>query len=74
MLNRLKTANRQLNRDKCKMGFPEFIFFGHKLDVARIHASRNKARAAVEELPPNSKQSLQAFLGILSFNDRFMKR
>lgn len=70
----LKTANLRLSWAKCKFTIPEVNFLGHKVGAAEIHTTRDKIHAIVEASPLTSKQSLRAFLGLLSFCHRFLEQ
>lgn len=74
VLNRLKTANLRMSRMKSKFGVPEVSFPGLMVDAAGIHATRDTVLAIVEVPTPTSKQSFQAFLGRLSFYNRFLEQ
>lgn len=73
-LDSLKTTNLRLNLEKYKFRFSVVSFLGHRVDAAGIHTTWDNVRAVVEAPPPNSKQSLQAFLGLLAFYNRFLKQ
>lgn len=58
---------------KCRFGLPEVIYLGHRIDVKGISATDEKIKA-IKELPePTSKATLQSFLGMISFYDRFLE-
>lgn len=68
VLHRLKTANPQLNVDKCTLEVTESLE-GHKMDAAGINTTRDKVRAIMKTAPPTSRQNSQAFLELLAFYD-----
>ncbi|XP_077534700.1 uncharacterized protein LOC144146636 [Haemaphysalis longicornis] len=74
VLERLAQANLRLCKSKCQFGVVEVKFLGHKIDAAGIHTSDDKVEAIVKAPAPKSKQTLQSFLGMLAFYDRFLER
>lgn len=74
VLGHLKTANLQLSLTTRKFSILEVDFLGHRLDAAGIHMTRDKVHAIAEAPSLTSKQRLQAFLGFLSFYDRFLEQ
>lgn len=74
VLERLAQANLRLCKSKCQFGVAEVKFLGHKIDAAGIHTSDDKVEAIVKAPAPTSKQTLQSFLGMLAFYDRFLER
>ncbi|XP_077564530.1 uncharacterized protein LOC144179991 [Haemaphysalis longicornis] len=74
VLERLAKANLRLCKSKCQFGVAEVKFLGHKIDAAGIHTSDDKVEAIVKAPAPTSKQTLQSFLGMLAFYDRFLER
>lgn len=69
----LKDDNLRFSRRQRKFGVPEVSFLGHRVDVAGIHRTMVKVRTIVEALSTTSMQSLQAFLVLILFYDRFLQ-
>nr|XP_054932255.1 uncharacterized protein K02A2.6-like [Dermacentor andersoni] len=74
VFQRLAQANLRLCKSKCQFGVAEVKFLGHRIDAAGIHTSEEKVEAIVKAPAPTSKQTLQSFLGMLAFYDRFLER
>nr|XP_054932847.1 uncharacterized protein K02A2.6-like [Dermacentor andersoni] len=73
ILQRLAEANLRLCKSKCQFRVAEVKFLGYKIDAAGIHTSEEKVDAIVKAPAPTSKQTLQSFLGMLAFYDRFLE-
>lgn len=73
VLQRLAKVNLRLNKVKCRFAVPEVHFLGHRIDAKGIHTTDDKVKAIVEAPAPTSKQTLQSFLGMLAFYDRFLE-
>ena len=68
----LSSAGLVVQRPKCVFGVPEITFLGHSVSSKGIKPLQERV-AAVDEYPvPQSKQSLQTFLGMINFYHRFM--
>lgn len=73
VLARLEEIGLRVNKKKCTLGVPEVTFLGFKINAAGIHPTDEKLRA-IRELPePTSKATLQSFLGMIAFYDRFLE-
>lgn len=73
VLSRLENIGLRANRKKCFFGVPEVTFLGFKINSAGIHPTDDKLKA-IRDLPePTSKTTLQSFLGMLAFYDRFLE-
>ncbi|KAB0801764.1 hypothetical protein PPYR_03950 [Photinus pyralis] len=73
VLRRFAADGLRLKEDKCVFNVREIEFLGHRIDSHGIHPSEKKVRAIKEAPEPESKEQLQAFLGILSFYSGFLK-
>ena len=68
----LSDAGMVVQRPKCVFGVSEITFLGHHVSSAGIKPLPDRV-AAVRDFPvPDSKKSLQTFLGMINFYHRFM--
>lgn len=73
VLARLQAQGLRAKMSKCRFGLPEVVYLGHRIDAKGISATDEKIKA-IKELPePTSKATLQSFLGMISFYDRFLE-
>ncbi|XP_037505852.1 uncharacterized protein K02A2.6-like [Rhipicephalus sanguineus] len=73
VLTRLSDKGLRLKREKCRFGISSVKFLGHKIDAQGVHTTEEKVKAILEAPKPTDKTSLQAFLGLLAFYDRFLE-
>lgn len=68
-----ETVTLRFNRKNFEFEVTEVSLLCYKMNAAGIHTTRNMIRTIAEAYPPSSKQSLQAFLCLLSFYGRFLE-
>lgn len=73
VLSRLSEKGLRLKQEKCRFGISSVEFLGHKIDAQGVHTTEEKVKAILEAPKPTDKTSLQAFLGLLAFYDRFLE-
>ena len=61
-----------INRQKCVFGVREMDFLGHRVTSAGIWPLEDKVRAVQQFQTPQSVKSLQRFLGMVNFYQRFL--
>lgn len=72
-LQSIQDAGLKLKKSKCTFAVPEVTFLGFMLNQHGVKPSEDKIRAMSEAPEPTNKQQLQAFLGLITFYDRFFK-
>jgi hypothetical protein len=72
VLQRLKENGLVLNLDKCEFAKEEIDFLGHRVTAAGVTPLVSHVKAVQEFPPPEDKQSLQRFLGLVNFYRRFL--
>ncbi|XP_064482878.1 uncharacterized protein LOC135395716 [Ornithodoros turicata] len=73
VLRRLARAGLRARKDKCLFGVSSVEFLGYRVDANGIHPADSKVTAIHDAPRLNSKQELQAFLGLLNFYNSFLK-
>lgn len=73
VLDRLASANLRLGIENCCFAVPEVKFLGHLINAQGINSTDDKVRAITEAPALTNKQELQSFLGLITFNDRFLE-
>lgn len=72
VLTRLAQAGLRLKRCKCRFAVERVEYLGHTIDAAGIHPTDEKLKAIKEMPEPTCRTTLQSFLGLLAFYDRFL--
>ncbi|CAJ1049307.1 uncharacterized protein K02A2.6-like [Xyrichtys novacula] len=72
LLQRAKENNLKLNRDKCKIRTTEIKYIGHKLSASGLKPDEEKVRAVTELPPPQDKQELMRFNGMIQYLAKFI--
>ena len=71
VLQRCKEVNLKLNKEKCHFRCTSIPFFGEGLSRRGVQPDPQKIKALMDMPPPNNKNELQAFLGIIYFLGKF---
>ena len=71
VLQRLKTANVTLNREKCEFSKPHITFLGHYIDKDGICQDPEKTDAITKMKSPTSVPELRRFLGMANQLGKF---
>ena len=71
VLQRLKTANDTLNREKCEFSKPHITFLGHYIDKDGIRQDPEKTDAITKMKSPTSVPELRRFLGMANQLGKF---
>ncbi|VDI69620.1 Hypothetical predicted protein [Mytilus galloprovincialis] len=72
VLERIRTANLKLRRDKCEMGISEVTYFGHRYTREGLKIDDNKVKAITEMKSPTTKKELERFLGMVTYIAKFV--
>ncbi|XDV38013.1 hypothetical protein PO909_007505 [Leuciscus waleckii] len=72
LLEKLRSINLKLNRNKCKIGLSEISYIGHILSKDGLKPDNEKVRAILEMPEPQDKSALQRFLGMLQYLEKFI--
>ena len=74
VLEALKMANLQVNKDKSKFCIPEVKYLGYVVDSNGVHTDPDKIRPIVEYPAPTNLRQLRRFLGMMGWYARFIPR
>ena len=72
VLERAREYNLKLNRNKCKIRTTEIKYIGHVLSTDGLKADDEKLRAVVQLPPPQDKQELMRFMGMIQYLAKFI--
>jgi hypothetical protein len=72
VLERLHDNGLVLNIEKCEFGKSEIEFLGHRVSAAGVEPLASHVEAIRDFQPPEDKQGLQIFLGLVNFYRRFL--
>lgn len=73
VLRRLDTTGVQVCKEKCCFALDKVLFPGHKIDVTGMHPTQDEVKSIMNAPELTDKVTLQVFLGLLAFHDRFLK-
>lgn len=71
-LSKIRTAGLTVKPPKCRMGFSECDFLGHKVGRGRVKPGSIKVKAIQNFKQPVKKKDVRAFLGLTSYYRRFV--
>ena len=71
-LARLEKHGLTLRREKCKLGVPEVLWFGHIYDKDRMSVDPEKVRIIKDWPRPKDKAGVKSFLQTVQFCKVFM--
>ncbi|KAA0714109.1 Retrovirus-related Pol polyprotein from transposon opus [Triplophysa tibetana] len=72
LLQRAREYNLKLNKKKCQIRTSQIKYIGHVLTAEGLKPDEEKVRAVVQLPPPEDKQALQRFLGMLQYLAKFI--
>ena len=72
LLQRARDKNLKFNRQKLRLCLPEVTYMGHRLTKEGLSPDTSKVRAIQEMPQPDSKKSVERFLGCLQYLARFL--
>ncbi|KMQ89606.1 retrotransposon ty3-gypsy subclass, partial [Lasius niger] len=73
ILERLKRVGFRLNRDKCEFFKTEIRFLGHTFNQIKAEMNEDTKLAIQNFERPRNKKAIQAFLGLVNWDRRFVK-
>lgn len=72
VLRRLAKAGLRAKKPKCQFMKPEVVFLGHLINREGIHPVPSKVKAIQEAPRPRNVTELKSYLGLLTYNNKFM--
>ena len=72
VLSRFEEAGLQLKRNKCSFMVDSVTYLGHRIDTHGLHPLQEKVEAIHQAPPPKNVSELKAFLGLLTYYNRFL--
>ena len=72
VLERAREKNLKLNKEKSQIALDEISYIGHILSKEGLKPDPKKVQAITEMKPPQSKEELQWFLGIVTYLAKFI--
>lgn len=72
VLERAKEYNLKLNKNKCFTRTKEIKYIGHTLSASGLRPDEEKVRAVIELPPPQNKQELLRFMGMIQYLSKFI--
>ena len=72
VLTTLQEYGLRVKRSKCQFLKSQLEFLGHSIAPERIKPTKNRVKSVLEAPPPTTKHELQSFLGMLTYNARFV--
>lgn len=73
VLTRLRKYNFILKPSKCIFAVEEVDFLGYKLSRGTIRPQDSKIKSVQEAIAPKTKRDLRSFIGLISFNRRWIQ-
>ncbi|KMQ90342.1 s68306 pol retrotransposon woot [Lasius niger] len=73
IFDRLKRCGYRLNRDKCELLRTEIRFLGHTFDEIKVEMNAETKSAIQNFAKPRNKKAIQAFLGLVNWDRRFIR-
>lgn len=72
LLDRIRSINLKLNKEKCKFRTTEVTYVGHVLTADGLKPDQEKVRAVQNMPEPEDKAGLMRFLGMLQYLAKFV--
>lgn len=72
LLQRAREYNFKLSKKKCQIRTSQIKYVGRVLTAEGLKPDEEKVRAVVQLPPPEDKQALQIFLGMLQYLSKFI--
>ena len=72
VLTRLHKFGLRLNASKCKFFQTSVEYLGHLVTPSGISPTQERVKGITEAPPPKNKSELKSFLGMITFNARFL--
>ena len=72
VLQRIREYGLRLKKSKCQFFTKELEFLGHIISPEGVKPTKSHVTSILEAPTPTNKQELQSFLGILTYNAKFL--
>lgn len=72
LLDRIRSINLKLNKNKCKIGMIEILYIGHILSAEGLKPDQGQVRAIVDMPQPHDKATLMRFMGMVQYLSKFI--
>lgn len=72
LLDRIRSINLKLNKDKCKIAMTEIQYIGHILSAEGLKPDQEKVRAIMDMPQLHDKATLMRFLGMVQYLSKFI--
>ena len=72
VLECLEKAGLRARKEKCQFFVSSVTYLGHKIDREGLHSLPDKVKAIQEAPSPTTIQELRAYLGLLTYYNRFL--
>ena len=72
VLNRVKQTGLHLNSTKCEFMSPFVTYLSHCIDAQGLHPTSDKVDAIQKAPTPKNLTQLRAYLGLLTYYNRFL--
>ena len=74
VLQRAKDFGITFNREKCLFGVSELEFYGYKFSSEGLKSTEDKVKAVKDCKPPESRDAVKSFLGMIGYLSKFIPR
>lgn len=72
VLQRIREHGLRLKKSKCQFFTRELEFLGHSITPEGVKPTKSRVKSILEAPTPTTKQELQSFLGMLTYNAKFL--
>ena len=72
VLDRLRQAGLRLKRSKCLFFQKSLEYLGHNISKEGVRPTDERVKCVLEAPPPLNKQQLKSFLGLTTYNAKFL--
>ena len=72
ILQRIREHGLRLKKSKCQFFTKEMEFLGHNMSPEGVKPTKSHIKGILEAPAPTNKQDLQSFLGMLTYNAKFL--
>ena len=72
VLQRIKEHGLRLKKSKCQFFTKELEFLGHSITPEGVKPTKSRVKGILEAPAPANKKELQSFLGMLTYNAKFL--
>ena len=72
VLNKARSINFKLNKEKCEFARPEVDYVGHKLTGDGLKPTQQRVKSIVDMKDPENHAELETILGMLAYVSKFI--